>query len=104
MFTKIGIDFVDNLKTKHFISEFLYFLTKLNFLPDIIILRETWFLNDNFDIMDGYYGYLSGRENRRRGGISIFVKKNVNFKVVPSFSNSLPEIEFIHINIFLRRD
>ena len=51
-------------------------------------------------MIDGYYGYHSGRENRRGGGISIFVKKNADVKVVPLFSESLPEIEFVHINIF----
>ena len=33
-------------------------------------------------------------------GTSVFVKKNVDIKFVPLLSESLPEIEFIHINIF----
>ena len=33
-------------------------------------------------MIGGYYGYHSGR---RRGGINVFVKKNIDVKVVPYF-------------------
>ena len=46
-------------------------------MPQIIILTETWFSNENAWNLEGYESYHTIRPNRRSGGVSVYVKNNL---------------------------
>ena len=46
-------------------------------MPQIIILTETWFSNENAWNLEGYASYNTIRPIRRSGGVSVFVKNNL---------------------------
>ena len=57
-------------------------------------------LNHNSESIEWYKCYHCNRKDRLGCGISIFIKNNVVVETVPLSYQSLPEIEFIHINIY----
>ena len=42
--------------------------------PDILVMTETWFKNDNTEDFDGFHANHTCRLGRRSGGCSIYVK------------------------------
>ena len=46
-------------------------------MPQIIILTETWFSNENAWNLEGYASYHTIRPNRRSGGVSDYVNNNL---------------------------
>ena len=82
------------------IDEFLLFLDELIRFPDIIILTETWLTGENFAEIEGYTGFHCNRqEERRGGGVSVFVKNDLKAKFVKVSMESIPEIEHLHIKL-----
>ena len=70
------------------VDEFLYFLDELIRSPDVIILTETWATDDSLAEIEGYAGFHCNRKiDRRGGGVSIFVKRELkaNFVKISKF-------------------
>ena len=93
--------FVLNFNIRSFnrnFDEFSTFLGELKFLPDILILTETWFSGDSCGHIEGFSGFHCTREGGRiGGGVSIFIKNSLSVKVSVHSSVSKPEIEYQHI-------
>jgi hypothetical protein len=64
------------------------FLDELNKDIDVLVLSETWFCSDNYQSIEGYTGYHCCRQNRRGGGISIFVREQLTSTEITSMSVS----------------
>ena len=79
--------------------------------PDIIVCTETWFSTDTCFDIPGYNSYHVVRENRRGGGISIFVKVSMASSSLKEFSLTSETMEIntvklelnsrLYINIFV---
>ena len=95
--------FVLNFNIRSFNSnfdDFSAFLCELSFLPDIVILTETWFSDTNCGNIPGFEGVHCVRdENRRGGGVSIFFKSAIQAKISIVCNVSRPEIEYLHIKL-----
>ena len=70
--------------------------------PNIIVLTETWF-TDNFKFeIDGYNGYHVVREeNRRSGGVSVYVSKALESQILPEISLTNNGIEICSVKVNL---
>lgn len=63
-------------------DEFSEFLTNLNIRPDILVLTETWFNENQVGDIDGFQGYHCTRSTGcRGGGVSIFINASLNVKI-----------------------
>jgi len=69
------------------------FLSKLPNLPGVIVLSETWFSVNNTREIEGYNGYHVYRQNRRGGGVSIYVRHTLRATLVADTSFVDPDIE-----------
>merc|ERR1711872_755215 len=59
-------------------------LSSLPHTPDILALSETWLNNDdksNYKL-DGYQSVHVVRENRIRGGVSLFINSKYDFEII----------------------
>ena len=78
------------------------YLSLLNRKFDVLCLSET-FVNDISiveDFLDGYRGFHSIRDgNRARGGVAIYVKKDLITTVVPALTVNLDFIETVFVQI-----
>ena len=97
--------FILNFNIRSFnsnIDEFYLFINELNLKPDIVVLTETWFAEQSTANLEGYYGYHCTRlQGHLGGGVSIYIKKAINPKVIIQDVCSLPEIEFLRLNVVL---
>ena len=50
--------------------------------PQIIVLTETWFSEDNKFEINGYNGYHTVRSDRRSGGVSVYVSKSLESQIL----------------------
>ena len=54
-----------------------------NFIPEILVLTETWFTDNNIQNIPGYNSYHTLRIGRSSGGVSIYVKDSfISSKIV----------------------
>ena len=71
--------------------------------PEIIVLTETWLteMNKDYCNLNGYVAFHTIREIGRSGGVSIFVKNDVQCKLINEFSlsNSFMESCTVEISI-----
>ena len=97
--------FIMNFNIRSFnanIGEFSLFLDELVRIPDIIILTETWNSDDLSAEIDKYRSYHCNRPNNRRGGgVSIYVNNSLKAKSARISMANLPEIEYIHVKLTL---
>ena len=97
--------FILNFNIRSFnsnIDEFYLFINELNLKPDIVVLTETWFAEQSTANLEGYYGYHCTRlQGHLGGGVSIYIKMAINPKVIIQDVCSLPEIEFLRLNVVL---
>ena len=82
-------------------DELVAYLETLILKFDIICLTETWLNDDNFidNIFTGYIGYHSMRQNRRGGGVSIYVNNEFVSKELHEFSCNLDHIEIVFADV-----
>ena len=80
---------------------FLYIDKKLQIAPDVLVFSETWFNLYDITLIEGYSDFHTVRENRRGGGVSIYVKNNYPSKQLKnlSFINEFIEICGVEINL-----
>ena len=86
-------------------DEFLGYLSNLEHNFDIIILTETWAKNETHTLcqIPGYNATHNLRENRRGGGVSIFVREYIDFSVIETINVSNDCIEAVAINFRCER-
>ena len=62
-------------------------LSGLNHAPDILALTETWLDKDNKTnyVLEGYRSVHVVRENRMRGGVSIFISSKHDFEMIEEY-------------------
>jgi len=80
-------------------SELLLFLSGLPSLPDVIVMSETWFGDDYVDMIGGYIGYHVFRQNRRGGGVSIFVNRKFRSRSITEQSFVEDDLEMCSVRI-----
>lgn len=79
--------------------ELLAFLDNLPYCPSIIIITETWFGVDSISDIDGYKSFNSFRENR--GGVSVFVRDDMQAMCVEPLSKVNNDMELCTVNVKL---
>ena len=77
------------------------YLQTLNIEFTVIGLTETWLTPDNLDLfgLNNYKQFSICRENRRGGGVSLFVKQNLHFTILEELNCNNDVIECIFIEI-----
>ena len=80
-------------------DELFIFLNQFTVCPDIIALTETWFSSDTICKFDGYVGYHVYRENRRGGGVSIYIRDSIAVTPISewSFVSNCVEINTVDV-------
>ena len=66
-------------------ADFLTSLFDNNLLgsnPDIICIQETWFTDFNVSYIPNYFCVCRNRHDGRRGGLAIYLKKDITFQVM----------------------
>ena len=88
---------------KH-IDDFICILNSCNYIPDVIVLTETWLTNDNKNaaIVEGYCAVHTIRENANSGGVSIFYKQVLNVEVLDKCVLSNISIETCSIKVIIK--
>ena len=86
-----------NLKT------FKNFLSTLNYNFSIICFSETWLdetnnENSNYEL-PGYYSIHQIRNNCKGGGVSIYIKEVLNFKIKDDLSINCKDVESLCIEL-----
>ena len=105
MFTGKRNFFIMNFNIRSFnanFDDFSVFVEELTIQPHILVLTETWFLDMRAENIPGYNGYHCCRSSESSGpggGVSIFVRKSLNAKIIFESSESLPAIEIVHLKI-----
>ena len=69
------------------IDNLLHDLNALSRCPDAIILTETWLNDDNKELANipGYIRFHTIRLNRRSGGVSVFIRDDLNAVIHKNF-------------------
>lgn len=88
-----------NARSLKNINNFNQFRTLLNtFIPgyDIIVLCESWFdmSSTNFDIysLNGYSHEKLTRKNQKGGGVSVYIRDNMNYRIKSTFNGCFQKI------------
>ena len=68
-------------------------------LPQIITLTETWFSPNYQDEIPGYNSYHIFRQNRRSGGVSVFIREDVEATKIDNLSFIAEHIEVCSVTI-----
>ena len=84
-------------------EEFLGYLHNCGHPFDAIILTETWAKNETQSLchIPGYQAVHNNRPDRTGGGVSIFIKDNVEFDVIDDLNKSSDDIEMLGIKLIL---
>ena len=92
------------LNTQSMVSsfdEFTLFVDKYSF--DIIAVTETWLKNDpnllEYVKIDGYNMHYNNRVDRRGGGVGIYIKESIKYKLRDDITRSDQELEHLWIEI-----
>ena len=59
-------------------DEFSVFMDSVKMRPTVLVLTETWFAEDTCVNITGYTGYHVCRSDKRGGGVSVYVDKNIS--------------------------
>ena len=95
---------IAHINTQSMVStfdEFVLFVNKYKF--DAVTLTETW-LKDNPFLLDyvkieGYKLYYHNRDNRRGGGVGIYIKDDIKHKMRKDITNINPALEHLWVEI-----
>jgi len=80
-------------------DELFLALSVLNFRPEIIVLSETWFSECYIGDINGYNGYHSFRQNRRGGGVSVFIDSRIRSRGVMEHSFVVNDLEMCTVRL-----
>ena len=69
--------------------------------PDVIVLSETWLtpINKDIIIINGYYSYSIARSQNAHGGVSIYIKQNIESCLLEKFTYINDDIEICSTSI-----
>ena len=67
--------------------------------PDFICIQESWLKNSINFKLDNYSLVRKDRFNERGGGVCIFIKNNIVFKIKEN--DFINNIEYVHIEFFM---
>lgn len=97
----------------HFNSRSLYtnfhnikeYLSRLNKPFQGIAMSETWLSNEKgVDCeLNGYELNYVNRENKKGGGVALYVDRRLNYKIVKNMTNIDEEMEIIMVEIILEK-
>ena len=92
------------LNTQSMVSsfdEFAIFANKHSF--DIIAVTETWLKNDpnllEYVKIDGYNMQYNNRDGRRGGGVGLYIKDSIKYKMRDNITRSDPDLEHLWVEI-----
>ena len=77
---------------------FLSSLTNENSFPEVMVLTETWFYENNCQEIDGYSSFHVTRPTRS-GGVSVYVKSSFNSEILNTLSRCDETIEICTVKI-----
>ena len=82
-------------------SEMLAYLNSFSLQFDIIGLTESWLNDNNHDLydLDGYVHCKTFRETRRGGGVSLFLRDFIQFKMRQDITLDSPSTESIFVEL-----
>lgn len=84
------------------IDELCASIKSMNCCPDVLVLSETWFSpSNNLGNIEGFNGYHTFRQQKRGGGISVFVHKKYKTSSLQNLSLCLENIETSAVKIYL---
>ena len=88
---------------KNLFKTFKNFLSTLNFNFSIILFSETWLdetdtENSNYKL-PGYYSIHQIRNNRKGGGVAVYIKKVLNFKIKYDLSINCKDVESLCVEL-----
>ena len=67
--------------------------------PDFICIQESWLKNSINFKLDNYSLVRKDRFNERGGGVCIFIKNNIVFKIKEN--DFINNIEYVHMEFFM---
>lgn len=108
LYRDVGIEnklFIVHHNIRSFNSNFDELACYLASLPchvDILILSETWFTNDMCENIEGYDSFHCTRDNKTGGGVSIYIRRELNFKVVTLVNRSSYTANILSLEITMR--
>ncbi|XP_057305393.1 uncharacterized protein LOC130642322 [Hydractinia symbiolongicarpus] len=95
---------IAHLNTQSMVStfdEFVLFVHKYDF--DAITLTETWLKDNPFLLeyakIEGYTMYYHNRDNKRGGGVGVYIKDNIKHKLRKDIVNINPALEHLWVEI-----
>ena len=90
-----------NIRSYHANSDAFFCIFNEKNLPDIFVLTETWFSNDNTLNLHGYSSYHTIRNTRRSGGVSVFVKNSLESYIIQDLCLCNDSIEICSVNVII---
>ena len=90
---------IRSLRSKLPIIEIL--LGSLTNAPDVIVFTETWLtpVEEDSIKINGYYCYNITRKDREHGGVSIYIKENIESTLLEEFTVISLDIEICTISV-----
>ena len=80
-------------------EEFNAYFSQLECKPQVMVLSETWFNDFTVASLDGYLGYHSARDERRGGGVSVYVQDSITSAAISQLSLSGPVFECVAVKL-----
>merc|ERR1719232_573493 len=83
------------------LKNFEVFLSTLNMRFKFLGFTETWFKDHNVDLhgISGYKAVHNYRKDKSGGGVSIFVREDIEFTLKSELTIMTPELETIFIEV-----
>ena len=95
---------IAHLNTQSMVStfdEFMLFVNRYDF--DVITLTETWLKDNPFLLeyvkIEGYKTYFHNRDNKRGGGVGIYIKDDIKHRIRKDIVNIDPALEHLWVEI-----
>jgi len=82
-------------------DEFNILLEQLAVRPSVVVLTETWFTTQYTGDLEGYDAYHTFREDKRGGGVSVYVRKGFKHKSIERWSYNGENMEICSVEISL---
>ena len=82
-------------------DEFNGFLDNCGHVFDVIVLTETWANDETRTLchIPGYNSVHNYRENKRGGGVSVFIKETIRFEAIDVLNISSDAMECVGVNV-----
>ena len=83
------------------LDQLTFYLNSLHHTFSVIAISENWLTPFNKDIygIQGYTHHCVIRENRPGGGVSLFIRNNLKFKIIRELTINLVDVDVLFIEI-----